>query len=76
MESIEYLFRSVTSQATYNKLVVRYSITLERGRLSCIVTSLRYKKENVAKVTLSVQFSLIHCQLTVKSFLFLLGVVL
>jgi hypothetical protein len=75
VERLEFLFRSVPSQATINKLVVRHSISLERRRLSCNVTSLRYKKEIVATVTMSVQFSLIHCQLTVKSFLFLLYVV-
>jgi hypothetical protein len=45
VERIEYLFRSVSSQATCNKLVVRDSITLERGRLSYNVTYVRYKKE-------------------------------
>ena len=54
MERIEYLFRSVSSQATCNKLVVRHSITLERGRLSCKVTYVRYKREIVATVTMSV----------------------
>jgi hypothetical protein len=74
VERIEYLFRSVSSQATCNKLVVRDSITLERGRLSCNVTNLRCKNEIVATVTMSAQVSLIQCQLTVKGFLFLLCV--
>ena len=73
MERIEYLFRSVSSQAAYNKFVIRYSISLDRGRLSCNV---RYKKEIVTTVPMTIQCSFVHSQLTVKSFPFLLCVVL
>ena len=66
MKRIECLFRSVSSQATNNKLVVRYIVSLERRRLLCNVTQVRYKKEIVATVKLSVEFFYIHCHLTVK----------